>query len=309
MRRSRNPFQVSVPERLEAGLPPSRWQQFRLPLQAAWRRRRDTSVRWARSSVKGVGRFFWKPLTLFRFSRVPVQIHSTFLVYPVGVFTWDRYIENASRGLLEALVFLLVLSCSLLVHEFAHVLTARHWGIGSRRVIMIPLGAVAELESAPRAPSEIWIALAGPLASFALAGIFWFALHMMGPSVRYWLWGKYWLIELRHVFTIGYALNLIVALFNLLPCFPMDGGRALRSVLAVLIDHVYPQPAGRAFLTATRIAVRYVAWLVALGMIAVTIIHTRDWIDLVLFPLLVLFAEAEYWVLRTESRPSGIDDL
>jgi Zn-dependent protease len=255
-----------------------------------------------------VAGFFWKPLTLFRFSRVPVQLHATFLIYPVGVFTWDRYIENASRGLLRATVFLLVFSGSLLVHEFAHVFAARHWGIGTRRVLMIPFGALAELESAPRAPSEIWIGLAGPLASFALAGVFWLALHAMGPSVRYWLSGRYWLQELRLVFGFGCALNLVVAIFNLLPCFPMDGGRALRSGLAVLIGRVFPRHAGRAFLIATRIAVRYVAWLVALGMMTVTILHTRVWIHLLVFPLLVLYAEAEYWVLRTENSPSGSDD-
>ena len=89
----------------------------------------------------------------------------------------------------------------------------------------------------------------------------------------------------------------------------MDGGRALRSGLAVLIGRVFPRHAGRAFLIATRIAVRYVAWLVALGMMAVTILHTRVWIHLFVFPLLVLYAEVEYWVLRTENSPSGIDDL
>jgi Zn-dependent protease len=265
-------------------------------------------TRWSRFCVQDVVRYFWKPFTLLRLCRVPVQFHATFLIYPVGFFVWACYVEDSVPGLLRAIVFLVVFSCSLMVHEFAHVLTARHWGIGSRRVILIPLGAVAELESFPGVPSEIWIALAGPLASFALAGLFWLALHAMGPSGRFWLSGRYWLFEVRHLLKFGYAMNLMLALFNLLPCFPMDGGRVLRGGLAHLIKRVFPQHAGQASLIATRFAVRCVAWPVALGMMAWTIIHTQDWMDLLLFPLLVLLAEAEYYLIRTEDGPSRGDD-
>jgi len=265
-------------------------------------------ARWSRFDVEAVVRYFWKPFTLFRLCHVPVQFHATFLIYPVGFFVLDRYVEDSVLGLLRAVVFLVVFSCSLMVHEFAHVITARHWGIGSRRVILIPLGAVAELESFPGVPSEIWIALAGPLASFALVALFWLALHAVGHSVTSWLSGRYWLLEARHVFRFGYGLNLMVAIFNLLPCFPMDGGRVLRGGLAHFIKRIFPQHAGQASLIATRIAVRCVAWPVALGMMARTIIHTQDWLDLVLFPLLVLLAEAEYYLVRTDDGPSGGDD-
>jgi stage IV sporulation protein FB len=250
----------------------------------------------------------WKPLTLFRLGTVPVQIHTTFLIYPIGIITWDGYIEDASPGLLRALIFMFVFSVSLLVHEFAHVLSARYYGICTSRVLLFPLGAVADLESMPRGWGEFWIALAGPLSSFTLAGVFWLALHAMGSPIKDWLYDRSCLLELRYILEFGYALNLLVAGFNLLPCFPMDGGRVLRSGLAVFIGRVFPQHAGQAFLIATRIAVRYVAWLVALGMMAWTIIHSRIWLDLVLFPLLVLCAEAEYWVLRTDERPSESDD-
>lgn len=309
VKHKRNQLQLGVLKRLEAGLPPTRWQQLRLHLQTAWRRRYHWSIHSSWFHVKGVARVFWRPFTIFRFSRVPVQIHGTFLIYPVGFFTWCECKDNAIRGLLWSSVALLLFSFSLLVHEFAHVFAARHWGIGTRRVIMIPLGFVAELESMPRAPGEIWIGLAGPLASLTLAGVFWLALHAMGSSIKYWLSGRYWLLELRQALGIGYSLNLMVGIFNLLPCFPMDGGRVLRSALAVLIGRVFPQHAGQAFLIATRIAVRYVTWLAGLGMMALTIFSTRIWIHLVTFPLLILYAEVDYWILRANKSPSGIDDL
>jgi Zn-dependent protease len=303
MKPGRNRLQLSVLKRLEAGLAPTRWQQLRLHMLAAWRRGRRLNIQRLWYHVKGVLRVLWMPWTLFRFRCVPVQIHSTFLIYPVGFFTWERYVEDAGAGVLWGIVFLLVYSSSLLVHEFAHVFTARHWGVASRCVLLIPLGAVAELDPAPGMPSEIWIALAGPLGSFTLAGVFWLALHGISPP------GLFWFLEVRPLLRFGYALNLIVAVFNMLPCFPMDGGRVLRAGLVVIIGRAFPHHAGEALLIATRIAVRYVAWPVALGMMAWTIIGTRIWMHLVLFPLLVLCAEGEYWLLRTKKVPSGSDDL
>lgn len=300
MKRKRNRLQLNVLKRLEVGLPPTRWQQFHLHVQTAGRRRRKLNFRRTWFHLKGVLRILWKPFTLFCVSRVPVQMHVTYLIYPVGFLTWYQWNAVAGRGLIVILIILLLLCGSLLAHEFAHVFAARCCGIGTRRVVIIPFGIVAVLESMPRAPYEIWIALAGPLASCTLAGMFWLAYHAISPP------GIMWHYELRFIFKLGFGLNLIVAIFNLLPCFPMDGGRVLRSLLAVVIGRVFPQRADQAFVIATRIAVRYVAWLVVLGMIALTILKTHLWLHLVLFPALLLAAEAEYWLLRMTDSPSEV---
>ncbi|MSU64303.1 MAG: hypothetical protein EXS31_18260 [Pedosphaera sp.] len=124
------------------------------------------------------------------------------------------------------------MSGSVLIHEFAHVWVARCFGIGTRRVLFIPFGAVAELETMPRAASEFWIALAGPLASFALAGMFWWLAEAFREPGIPWRGGY------NPVLTSGFVINLSMALFNLLPCFPMDGGRILRSLLAIGIGRL-----------------------------------------------------------------------
>ena len=187
---NRHGTQRGVRERLGSGLPLVCWPRPPLGSSILYIQRFRSSVRLVWPPIKAVLNFLWSPLTLVRLYKIPVQVHSTFLIYPVGFFTWDLCADDTSRGLLRALVVLLVFSGSLLVHEFAHVLTARYWGIGTRRVIMIPLGAVAQLESRPGVPSELWIALAGPLASLALAGVFWLALHTMPSPVWYWLMGR-----------------------------------------------------------------------------------------------------------------------
>ena len=305
MKPYRNKFQVRVLKRLEAGLPPTRWQQLILHLHTIARqiRRKKFSTIWFHG--KGILRSVWTPFTVCRIAGVPVQFHVTWLVYPACFLVWLLFDYGRPWKMFFALLKLFVICVSLLAHEFAHVLTARRFGIGSRRVILIPPGAVAELESALDSPNEFWIALACPLASFVLAGIFWLALHSMGLSLKDWLSGRDWLLETRHVFIFGYALNLIMAGFNLLPCFPMDGGRVLRSSLAVVIGRFFSQHVEQSFVIATRIAVRYVSWPVALGMMAYAILQLQFWIYLILFPLLLFAAEIEYQMLCKNNKSNN----
>jgi len=138
--------------------------------------------------------------------------------YPPAMPAWSRAADWIAGLLTSGLFF-----ASLLLHEMAHSLVARRLGLPVRRITLFVFGGVSELSDEPSSPGqEFWTTVAGPATSFAIAALFfltWIAAAEIGVS---WL---------RPV--VGYlaAINLVVGLFNLLPGFPLDGGRILRSIL------------------------------------------------------------------------------
>ncbi|HEU4611997.1 MAG TPA: site-2 protease family protein, partial [Kofleriaceae bacterium] len=132
------------------------------------------------------------------------------------------------------LLLVLTIFVIIVVHELGHALVARHFGIATRDIMLLPIGGIASLERMPEKPSqELAVAIVGPLINLALAGVLWIGIAAAGGTLR-----------LTEVTTFGGALatqllwiNIALAVFNLIPAFPMDGGRVLRSVLAMRMSH------------------------------------------------------------------------
>ena len=121
------------------------------------------------------------------------------------------------------------LYASVLVHEFGHALTAKRFGVKTERVTLWFLGGIASFERMPRQPgAEAIVAIVGPLTSFAVAGVLWL-IALVSPGD---LFG--WQLVVRTLSVI----NLVLAIFNLLPAIPLDGGRVLRSLLALGMPYV-----------------------------------------------------------------------
>lgn len=170
---------------------------------------------------------------LGKIAGIDVYIHATFFLLLVflGVGYWQQ--TRSLSGTLEGLGFLLLVFASVVLHEYGHALAARRFGIQTRDITLLPIGGVARLERLPEKPTqELWVALAGPAVNVAIAFGLWLyflftqALHGL-PSVT-----------MGSVVQRLFAANLFLALFNLLPAFPMDGGRVLRAVLAMRGDYV-----------------------------------------------------------------------
>jgi len=167
-------------------------------------------------------RWSWKIATV---AGIPVRVHATFFLL-LGWFFWT----GATRSLDEAVrsvVFILAAFACVILHEFGHALTARRYGVLTRDITLLPIGGVARLDRFPRKPSqEVAIALMGPAVNVVIAAALYLVMRFSPDTYDF---SNPALLE-RSFTARLFVFNVVVTGFNLIPAFPMDGGRIARAI-------------------------------------------------------------------------------
>jgi stage IV sporulation protein FB len=216
-----------------------------------------------------------------------IRIHITFLMFLAWIFV-ASWVAGGAEAAWNGLAFMILLFACVLAHEFGHIFTARAFGVPTPDVTLLPIGGVARLARIPEAPGEEFlVAIAGPLVNVVIAlGL----VTLMGAD-----------IATQHLHTVESvnipivdrlaAVNLFLAAFNMIPAFPMDGGRVLRALLAIRLGHV----------RATEIAATIGQWVAfALGFIG--LLSNPILIFIAIFVYLAAASEAQLVQLRAISR-------
>ena len=169
----------------------------------------------------------WK---IGEFAGIGVYMHATFLLL-LGWVAFVHWQEGQTlASVVSGLAFILAIFACVVAHEYGHALTARRYGIRTREITLLPIGGVARLERMPDDPrQELWVALAGPAVNVVIAAVLFGWLLMTGG-----------LVPLDQV-AVGRGsflerlmmVNLFLVGFNMLPAFPLDGGRVLRALLSM----------------------------------------------------------------------------
>jgi Zn-dependent protease len=229
-------------------------------------------------------------LKLGKLFGIDVYLHLTFLLLLsfLGFYFWQTTHDVVAA--LHGVAFIVALFGCVVLHELGHALMARRYGIKTRDITLLPIGGVARLEKMPEKPiQELWVALAGPAVNVVIAVALGIGLWSSGglaplegisPSS-----GSFWQRLL--------VLNLILAAFNLLPAFPMDGGRVLRAMLAFRM--------GRR--RATAVAAN-VGQIMAIGFVIFGFFYNPFLIFIGIF--VYLGAQAEAGMVEMQSALSGL---
>jgi Zn-dependent protease len=165
---------------------------------------------------------------------IGIYVHWTFLILIAWVAFSHWQMGHSLPMVAEGVLFVLAIFACVTLHEFGHALAARRYGIATRDITLLPIGGVASLQRIPREPGqELWITAAGPLVNVLIAAVLLALINLLaslrtvgeaalagGPFLAKLLW-----------------VNVFLVLFNLVPAFPMDGGRILRALLAFRLDH------------------------------------------------------------------------
>lgn len=173
----------------------------------------------------------WK---IGEFSGIAVYLHATFFLL-IGFVALSHILQgDPISQTISGIVFILALFASVVLHEFGHALTAKHYGIKTRDITLYPIGGVARLERMPDKPiQEFWVALAGPAVNVVIAAFLFVWITLTGdlaPLGRLSISTGPFIERLM-------LTNVTLVLFNLLPAFPMDGGRVLRALLAMRLEY------------------------------------------------------------------------
>jgi Zn-dependent protease len=174
-------------------------------------------------------------LYLGRVSGIKISVHWTFLILIFWIVFSNLRSGLGFNDIVWSVTFVLAIFFCVILHELGHALTAQRFNIKTREISILPIGGVAQLESIPEKPKEeLLVALAGPAVNILIAAL-------LFPFVRF----TQDIGELDSIARVGPAnffvalmsINLWLALFNLIPAFPMDGGRVLRALLAFKLSH------------------------------------------------------------------------
>ena len=166
---------------------------------------------------------------------IALNIHATFLLLLAWVAISDYQRSQSAASALTGVLFVLTVFATVVLHELGHALMARRYGIKTQDITLLPIGGVARLERMPREPKqELLVALAGPAVNVLIAGVLYAWLSVTGgmPALRDSASLSAGFLDRAFIAQL-LAVNLWLVLFNLIPAFPMDGGRVLRAVLAM----------------------------------------------------------------------------
>ncbi|HEY1763917.1 MAG TPA: site-2 protease family protein [Opitutaceae bacterium] len=176
--------------------------------------------------------FGWS-INLFRIGGIRLAVNWTFgglLAY----FAYAGWQESGLPGLFWGAGTLIAYFACVVLHELGHSLTAMRFGVKVRRILLTPIGGIAEFDRIPRKPiQELLVTLAGPAVNFVIAGLLWAVVGLPenAGTARYAL-------SLTGLAQTLVVWNIVMGLFNSIPAFPMDGGRVLRALLAFRLDYV-----------------------------------------------------------------------
>ncbi len=173
----------------------------------------------------------WK---IGRLAGIDIFVHWTFLLLIGGVFFSSLVGSQSAFSALGSVFFIVSLFGCVVLHELGHALMARRFGIGTKDITLLPIGGVARLERMPKNPvQELLVAIAGPAVNVVIAGVLFVVLLLSGGLFQFAL------VEATQTSFLAQLLmvNVSLVLFNMLPAFPMDGGRVLRAFLAMFLPY------------------------------------------------------------------------
>ena len=222
-----------------------------------------------------------------RVAGIPIRLHFTFLLFLVWIG-----LAGDAIGAKIAVVLVVALFACVALHELGHALCGAYFGIRTSSITLYPIGGIARISERPKPNQELWIALAGPLVNVAIAAISWAVLTMHHEAIPRITWSIQWSSSVAATL---YQANIVLAIFNMMPAFPMDGGRVLRSVLAL---------SGMTPTRATNAAAQ-IGQIVALGA-GIFGIFSGQWLLVFIAVFIYIGAGQEAQMVRQESALTGV---